>query len=167
MNTGKTSDDKIKNAAFIAPNATVVGDVTLGKDTGIWFGAVLRADRDSITIGDGSNVQDNCVVHESEGKPVVIGNKVTVGHGAVIHGCTIKDRVLVGMGAVVLNGAVIGEDTIIAAGAVITERKEIPAGSLVMGVPGKVVRALTDDEKAGIVKNADIYIGLAKEYGKN
>ena len=93
MNTGKTSDDKIKNAAFIAPNATVVGDVTLGKDTGIWFGAVLRADRDSITIGDGSNVQDNCVVHESEGKPVVIGEKVTIGHGAVIHGCTIKDRV--------------------------------------------------------------------------
>ena len=117
MNTGKTSDEKIKNAAFIAPNATVVGDVTLGRDTGIWFGAVLRADRDSIKIGDGSNVQDNCVVHESDGKPVVIGEKVTIGHGAVIHGCTIKDRVLVGMGAVILNGAVIGEDTIIAAGA--------------------------------------------------
>ena len=152
------------NATFIADNAKIVGKVNLGQDTGIWFGAVLRADRDEITIGKGSNVQDNCVVHESSGHPVNIGKYVTIGHGAVVHGCTIKDRVLVGMGAIVLNGAFIGEDSIIAAGSVITENKVIPPGSLVMGVPGKVVRELSDEQKQSIVKNAEIYIDLAKEY---
>ncbi|MDD4299773.1 MAG: gamma carbonic anhydrase family protein [Methanomicrobium sp.] len=159
-----SSDTPAQNAAFIAGNATVIGKVNLSKDTGIWFGAVLRADRDEITIGEGSNVQDNCVVHVSKDCPVNIGKYVTVGHGAIIHGCTIKDRVLVGMGAIILNGAEIGEDTIIAAGAVITENKKIPAGSLVMGVPGKVVRELNDEQKMSIVNNAKVYISLAKEY---
>ncbi|MBN2734256.1 MAG: gamma carbonic anhydrase family protein [Methanomicrobiaceae archaeon] len=159
-----SSDTPAGCAAFIADNAKILGKVNISKDTGIWYGAVLRADRDTITIGEGSNIQDNCVVHVSENSPVNIGKYVTVGHGAIIHGCTIKDRVLVGMGAIILNGAVIGEDTIIAAGAVITENKVIPPGSLVMGVPGKVVRELDSEQKKGIVKNAEVYINLAKEY---
>ena len=159
-----SSDTPAGNAAFIADNAKIVGKVNLGMDTGIWYGAVLRADRNTITIGEGSNIQDNCVVHVSKDSPVDIGKYVTVGHGAIIHGCTIKDRVLVGMGAIVLNGAVIGEDTIIAAGAVITENKIIPPGSLVMGVPGKVVREISEEQKESIVKNAKVYVDLAKEH---
>jgi len=151
-------------ARFIAPTATVIGDVTLGKDTGIWFGAVLRGDRDRIEIGDGSNVQDNAVVHTSRGFPARIGREVSVGHGAILHGCTIGDRVLVGMGAIVMNGAVVGEDSIIAAGAVVTEGTTIPPGSVVMGVPGKVVKEATAAQKENIRKNAESYIGLAKSY---
>jgi len=159
------SSDTPKNSAeFVADNATIVGDVTLGKNTGIWFGAVLRADNDSITVGEGSNIQDNCVVHVSENHPITIGKNVTIGHGAIVHGCTIKDRVLVGMGAIILNGAEIGEDTIIGAGAVVTENKKIPPGSLVMGVPGKVIKELTEEQKAGILRNAEVYIGLAERY---
>ncbi|MBP2132437.1 carbonic anhydrase/acetyltransferase-like protein (isoleucine patch superfamily) [Methanomicrobium sp. W14] len=158
-----SNDTSAGNTPFIAENATIVGNVNLGKNTGIWYGAVLRADKDSITVGDGSNVQDNCVIHVSKQRPVNIGRYVTIGHGAIVHGCTIKDRVLVGMGAIILNGAVIGEDTIIAAGAVVTENKTIPPGSLVMGVPGKVVRELDGDQKKSIVKNAEVYIDLAKE----
>ena len=157
------SDTPAGNAAFIADNAKLSGKVNLGRNCGIWYGAVLRADRDTITIGDFSNIQDNCVVHVSKDCPVDIGKYVTVGHGAIIHGCTIKDRVLVGMGAIILNGAVIGEDTIIAAGAVITENKVIPPGSLVMGVPGKVVREISEEQKESIVKNAKVYVDLAKE----
>jgi carbonic anhydrase/acetyltransferase-like protein (isoleucine patch superfamily) len=151
-------------ARFIAPTATVIGDVTLGKDTGIWFGAVLRGDRDRIEIGDGSNVQDNAVVHTSRGFPARIGREVSVGHGAILHGCTIGDRVLVGMGAIVMNGAVVGEDSIIAAGAVVTEGATVPPGSVVMGVPGKVVKETTAAQKENIRKNAESYIGLAKSY---
>ena len=151
-------------ARFIAPTATVIGDVPLGKDTGIWFGAVLRGDRDRIEIGDGSNVQDNAVVHTSRGFPARIGREVSVGHGAILHGCTIGDRVLVGMGAIVMNGAVVGEDSIIAAGAVVTEGTTIPPGSVVMGVPGKVVKEATAAQKENIRKNAESYIGLAKSY---
>ena len=121
----------------MAPTATVIGDVLLGAETGIWFGAVLRGDRDRIEIGAGSNVQDNAVVHTSRGFPARIGKEVSVGHGAILHGCTIGDRVLVGMGAIVMNGAVVGEDSIIAAGAVVTEGSAIPPGSVVMGVPGR------------------------------
>jgi carbonic anhydrase/acetyltransferase-like protein (isoleucine patch superfamily) len=149
---------------FVAPTATVTGDVTLGEETGIWFGAVLRGDRDRIEIGAGSNVQDNAVVHTSRGFPARIGREVSVGHGAILHGCTIGDRVLVGMGAIVMNGAVVGEDTIIAAGAVVTEGTVIPPGSVVMGVPGKVVKEITPVQKENIRKNAGSYIELAKGY---
>jgi len=149
---------------FVAPTATVTGDVTLGDETGIWFGAVLRGDRDRIEIGAGSNVQDNAVVHTSSGYPARIGREVSVGHGAILHGCTIGDRVLVGMGAIVMNGAVVGEDSIIAAGAVVTEGTVIPPGSVVMGVPAKVVKEITPVQKEGIRKNAERYIGLAKSY---
>ena len=150
---------------FVAPTATVIGDVALGVDTGIWFGAVLRGDRARIEVGAGSNIQDNAVVHTSRGFPARIGREVSVGHGAILHGCTIGDRVLVGMGAIVMNGAVVGEDTIIAAGAVVTEGTAIPPGSVVMGVPAKVMKPASPDQKEGIRKNAESYIRLAKSYG--
>lgn len=149
---------------FLAPNATVLGDVTLGDRVGIWFGAVVRADKDRIAIGADSNVQDNCVVHTSAGRPVTIGREVSVGHGAVLHGCTIGDRVLVGMGAIVLNGAVIGEDSLIGAGAVVTEGAEIPPNSVVLGVPGRVVKQTTDEQRADIRRNAASYVDLAGRY---
>jgi carbonic anhydrase/acetyltransferase-like protein (isoleucine patch superfamily) len=149
---------------FIAPTATVVGDVSLGADTGIWFGAVIRGDKDRIEIGTGSNIQDNAVVHTSRGFPALIGMEVSVGHGAILHGCTICDRVLVGMGAIIMNGARIGEDTIIAAGAVVTEGSQVPPGSVVMGVPGKVVKQATPGQKEGIRRNAESYIALARDY---
>ncbi len=151
-------------ARFVAPTATVTGDVTLGEETGIWFGAVLRGDKDRIEIGAGSNIQDNAVVHTSRGYPARIGREVSVGHGAILHGCTIGDRVLVGMGAIVMNGSVVGEDTIIAAGAVVTEGTAIPPGSVVMGVPAKVVKEITPGQKENIRKNAESYIELAKSY---
>ncbi|MFA5331376.1 MAG: gamma carbonic anhydrase family protein [Methanoregula sp.] len=149
---------------WCAPHATVVGNVTFGKDVGIWFGAVLRADKDRITIGDRSNVQDNCVVHTSTGFPTTLGNDVSVGHGAILHGCTIGDRGLVGMGAIILNGAVIGEDSLIGAGAVVTEGMNVPPGSVVIGVPGKVIRPTSNAQKTHIFENAQSYVRLAGEY---
>src|SRR5512135_839859 len=125
---------------FVAPNATILGDVTLARDVSIWFGAVLRGDKDRIIAGEGSNIQDNAVVHTSRDHPVVIGKEVSVGHGAILHGCEIHDQVLVGMGAIVMNGAVIGARCILGAGTVITEGTQIPADSVVLGVPGKVVK---------------------------
>jgi carbonic anhydrase/acetyltransferase-like protein (isoleucine patch superfamily) len=122
---------------FLAGNATVTGDVTIGEQVGIWFGAVMRADKDRIVIGDRSNIQDNCVVHTSRGFPVTLGREVSVGHGAILHGCTIADQVLVGMGAIVLNGATDREGSMIGAGAVVREGAEIPEGSVVVGVPGQ------------------------------
>jgi carbonic anhydrase/acetyltransferase-like protein (isoleucine patch superfamily) len=151
-------------AGFVATTAMVIGDVMLGEDTGIWFGAVIRGDKDRIEIGAGSNIQDNAVVHTSRGHPARIGREVSVGHGAILHGCTIGDRVLVGMGAIVMNGAVVGEECIIAAGAVVTEGTVIPPGSVVMGVPGKVVKQVTPGQKDGIRKNAESYVALAKSY---
>ena len=154
----------IGNETYVAPNATLAGDVHLGDNVTILFGAVLRADMDSITIGDGSNVQDNAVIHESAGKSVVIGKNVSVGHGAIIHGAKIEDNCLIGMGAIVLNDAKIGEGSLIAAGALVSERKEIPPRSLVMGVPGKVVRELTDEEVAANIRNAQTYVSVGARY---
>jgi carbonic anhydrase/acetyltransferase-like protein (isoleucine patch superfamily) len=149
---------------FLAPNATVIGEVTLGDRVGIWFGAVVRADRDRIAIGADSNVQDNCVVHTTPGRPVKIGREVSIGHGAILHGCTVGDRVLIGMGAVVLNDAVIGDDSLIGAGAVVTEKARIPPGSVVVGVPGKVVKQTTEAHRAHIRQNAASYVELARRY---
>jgi len=160
MESGSVVGDRV----FIAENATVIGDVTLADDVSIWFGAVVRADRDRITVGTGSNIQDNAVVHTTPNFPVTIGEEVSVGHGAILHGCTIRDRVLVGMGAIVLNGAVIGEGSILGAGAVVTEGKEIPSNSLVLGVPGKAVRETTPEQREGIVRNAREYVKLAGRY---
>jgi carbonic anhydrase/acetyltransferase-like protein (isoleucine patch superfamily) len=149
---------------FVAENAAVIGDVVLGDDVSVWFGAVIRGDKDRISIGPGSNVQDNAVIHTTTGFPVEIGAEVSIGHGAILHGCSIRDRVLVGMGAILLNGVVVGEGSIIGAGAVITEGKEIPAHSLVLGVPGKVIRETTPEQRDGIVHNAREYVKLAGRY---
>jgi len=149
---------------FVACNATVIGNITFGKEVGIWFGAVIRADKDRISIGDRSNIQDNCIVHTSKGYPVTLGNEVSVGHGAILHGCTIQDHVLVGMGAVVLNGARIGNGSIIGAGAVVTEGKDIPPNSVVVGVPGKIVKQTDADQQQHIRNNASSYVELAREY---
>jgi carbonic anhydrase/acetyltransferase-like protein (isoleucine patch superfamily) len=149
---------------FVAGNATVIGDITVGNHVGIWFGAVIRADKDRIVIGDRSNIQDNCVVHTSKGFPVTIGNDVSIGHGAILHGCTINDNVLIGMGAIILNGAKIGNGSIIGAGTVVTEGKEIPPNSVVIGVPGKVVKQTDPDQHQHILNNAASYVELAREY---
>ncbi|MDD1654755.1 MAG: gamma carbonic anhydrase family protein [Methanomicrobiales archaeon] len=151
-------------ALFVAGNATVIGDVTLSDGVSVWFGAVIRGDKDRISIGRSSNIQDNAVVHTSHGFPVTIGAQVSVGHGAILHGCTIGDRVLVGMGAIVMNGAEVGAGSLIAAGAVVTEGTRIPPGSIVMGVPGKVVRPVSPEQAAHIVRNAESYAELARSY---
>jgi carbonic anhydrase/acetyltransferase-like protein (isoleucine patch superfamily) len=157
-------DKPIGHSGFIAPNATVIGSVTMKENVSVWFGAVVRADKDDIIIGESSNVQDNAVIHTSKGFPVHIGNKVSIGHGAILHGCRIRDRVLVGMGAIVLNGAVIGEDSILGAGTVVTEGADIPPGSLVLGVPGKVIKPTTPEQKKSIIHNAESYMELALRY---
>jgi carbonic anhydrase/acetyltransferase-like protein (isoleucine patch superfamily) len=155
-------DHHFPQTAFIANNATIIGDVILLKDVNIWYGAVIRADKDKITIGDRSNIQDNVVVHTSKGFPITMGEDVSVGHGAILHGCNIGDHVLIGMGSIILNGASIGEGSIIGAGAVVTEGKVIPPRSLVLGLPGKVVRGVTNEEYEGILHNASEYVKLAK-----
>ncbi|MEM9350276.1 MAG: gamma carbonic anhydrase family protein [Pseudomonadota bacterium] len=129
---------------WVAPGAHVMGNVMIGKGVGIWFGAALRGDNEPITVGDGTNIQENSVLHTDMGFPLTIGENCTIGHKAMLHGCEIGDNSLVGMGATVLNGAKIGKNCLIGACALITEGKEIPDGSLVMGAPGKVVRALDD-----------------------
>ena len=149
---------------FVAPNATVLGNVTLAPGVSIWFGAVLRADKDRIAVGEGSNIQDNVVIHTSRNYPVVIGKEVSVGHGAILHGCEIHDHVLIGMGAIAMNGAVIGERSILGAGTVITEGTLIAAESVVLGVPGKVVKQTSVVQHQYIIENARSYIELAKRY---
>ena len=146
-------------AAYIAPNATVVGDVTLGEDVSIWYGAVLRGDNGAIVIGDGTNVQDNCVLHEH----TVIGKNCTIGHGAIVHGARLGDNCMVGMGAVVLTGAVIGENSLIGAGAVVTGKMNAPAGSVILGSPAKVVKEITPEMLEEIRKDGALYVKLSKE----
>jgi len=152
---------------FVAGNATVLGDITIGEEVGIWFGAVLRADKDRISIGDRSNIQDNCVVHTSRGFPVTLGKNVSVGHGAILHGCTVADQVLIGMGAIVLNGARIGKGSLIGAGAVIREGMEVPEGSVVVGVPGKIIKQTDAEQQQQILANAASYVELAGEYARH
>lgn len=156
--------ENIKDSIVICPGAQVFGNVELGENVSIWHGAVIRGDTDSITIGDNSNVQDNCVVHCTEGFPVVVGKNVSVGHGAVIHGCKLDDNVLIGMNATVLNGAHIGKNSIVGAGAVVSEGKEFPEGSLILGVPAKAVKEISDEQIKLIQNNADNYVKLSKQY---
>jgi carbonic anhydrase/acetyltransferase-like protein (isoleucine patch superfamily) len=152
-------------SAYIDQSAQLIGDVEIGEDSSVWMNVVLRGDVNVIRIGRRTNIQDGTVVHVMRGThPTRIGDAVTVGHAAVLHGCAIEDRVLVGMGAILLNGATIRSDSIIAAGALIPERMEIPPRSLVMGSPGKVVRALSDDDVLGIRDYADRYVGYKKDY---
>ena len=147
--------------AFVAQNATLIGRVTIARDASVFYGCVLRADTDSISIGVGSNVQDNVSMHTDVGIQLVVGSGVSIGHGAVVHGCVIEDDCLIGMGATVLNHAVIGAGSLVAAGAVVLEGTVIPPGSLVAGVPAKVRRELSDEEREGVKLNAAHYVGLA------
>ena len=154
----------IAPTAFIAPGAVVIGDVTLGEESSVWFQSVLRADIQRIVIGPRSNVQDGAVVHLADDFGTHVGELVTVGHKAILHACTIADEVLVGMGAIVLDGAEIGTRSIIGAGALVTGGKKFPAGSLIIGSPAKVVRTLTLDEQAGIKVWAEKYVALSRAY---
>ncbi len=147
----------IDEEAFVAPTAVVVGAVTIGARSSIWYGAVARADAEVIVIGSDSNVQDGCMLHSDAGFPLVVGHRVTVGHGVVLHGARIDDDVLVGMGSVVMNGVHIGTGSIVAAGAVVTPGTQVPPGSLVGGVPAKVLRRTTDDDLSHIRGNAASY----------
>lgn len=148
----------IHESAFVASGARIVGEVTLDAGSSVWYNAVLRGDSAPIVIGRDSNVQDNVSVHVDAGHGVVIGERVSIGHNAVVHGCTIGDGSLVGMGAVVLSGAAIGSGCLVAGGAVVLGGTEVPDGSLVAGVPAKVRRALTEEERAGLVENAETYL---------
>ena len=142
---------------WVAPDANLIGNVTLAEGASVWFGATLRGDNERITLGAGSNVQENCVLHTDMGYPLIIGEDCTIGHKAMLHGCTIGDGTLIGMAATILNGAKIGAGCLIGAGALITEGKVIPDGSLVMGAPGRIVRALDADARARLLKSAVNY----------
>ena len=152
---------------WIAPSANVIGEVILAKDASVWFNAVLRADNEPIYVGQGSNIQDGAIIHTDPGFSCVIGEKVTVGHMAMLHGCNIGDGSLIGIGSVILNGAKIGKNCIIGAKALITENKEIPDNSLVVGSPGKVIREVTEDEKKAIIENTKHYQDNWKKYSKS
>lgn len=153
---------KISGEAFVAESSDIIGDVEVGEGSSIWYRAVLRGDMNIIRIGKNTNVQDGTVIHTDSNSPAIIGDRVTIGHNAIIHGATLKNNCLIGMGAVVLNDAVINENCIIGAGAIVTQGREIPSGSLVLGAPGKVVRALTNEEIESIGKSSRIYIELAE-----
>ena len=155
---------RIEPSAWVAPNATLIGSVALDARSSVFYGAVLRADTDAIRIGAGSNIQDNVSMHTDTGLVLSVGSGVSVGHGAVLHGCTIENDCLIGMGATVLNGAVVGAGSLIAAGAVVLEGAVIPAGSLAAGVPARVIRALTPEERAGLVDNALHYEELSRAH---
>ena len=154
---------QIDKEAFIAETAVLIGQVAVGARSSIWYGAVLRGDLDAISVGEGTSVQDNAVLHCEKGSPVHIGNNVTIGHGAIVHGSTVGDNVLIGMGAVVLNGCTIGENSIIAAGAVVKENAVIPAGSMVVGVPGKIIRELSPEQVQKLQRESS-YVRLSRSY---
>ena len=153
----------IHPTARVAENVTLLGDVTMEEHSSLWFGCIARGDVAPILIGANSNIQDGCLLHNKTGVPTIIGKNVTAGHGAILHGCTIEDNCLIGMGAILLNNCVIGEGSIVAAGALVTERTVIPPGSMVMGSPGKVVRAVRPEEREYIESNAKKYALYADE----
>jgi carbonic anhydrase/acetyltransferase-like protein (isoleucine patch superfamily) len=156
--------EQIRESVFVATGAMINGDVSIDEDSSVWFGAILRGDVEKISIGKRSNVQDVAVIHCDPGFPCTIGDDVTIGHAAVVHGATIESRVLIGIRSVILNGARIGEGSIIGAGAVVTEGAIIPPGSLVVGVPGKVLRETTAEQKLQIVRNASHYVESGRKY---
>lgn len=158
---------KIDAAAWVAPGCYVIGDVVMEAKSSVWFGSTLRGDNEQITIGAGSNVQENCVLHTDMGYPLRVGAGCTIGHKAMLHGCEIGENTLIGMGATVLNGAVIGKNCLIGAGALITEGKHIPDGSLVMGAPGKVIRQLDDDAIKDLTLSALNYQENAARFARD
>jgi len=162
--TAQTDWSRIHPSVFIAPGATVLGEVHIGAGVGIWFGAAMRGDTERIEIGEGSNVQEQCVLHGDPGFPCIIGRHVTIGHGAIVHGATVEDDALIGIGAIVLNGARIGRGAVIAAGALVPEGKEIPPGMLVVGTPGKVVKPVPEELAERTREGNRHYIELAARY---
>ncbi|MEV8091912.1 gamma carbonic anhydrase family protein [Streptomyces nigra] len=159
-------EPEIDGSAFIAPTASVIGDVTLEAGASVWYGAVVRGDVEAISVGEQANIQDNCTLHADPGFPVRVGARVSVGHNAVVHGATVEDDCLVGMGATVLNGAVIGAGSLVAAQALVPQGMVVPPGSLVAGVPAKVKRPLTEEERQGVTLNGTMYAELAKAHRK-
>ncbi len=155
---------QIHDSCFIAPNATLIGDVQCGINSSVWFQAVIRADVNQVIIGECVNIQDACVLHVDEDADIYIGDYVTVGHGCILHGCHIDNNVLVGMGATIMNHVRIGQNSIVGAGALITEGTVIPENSLVMGMPGKVKRNVTDNERDMIISSAKRYASVAESY---
>lgn len=151
---------KIHPTAWVAPGAFLRGDVTLDEKVNVWYNAVLRADQEKITIGRNSNIQDNAVLHGDHGNDITVGENVTVGHGAILHGCTVEDNCLIGMGSVVLDHAVIGAGSIVGAGAVVSSGTIVPPKSLVVGIPAKVKKALSDEDAAGNLENVEEYLSL-------
>ncbi|MER6068321.1 gamma carbonic anhydrase family protein [Streptomyces sp. NPDC001817] len=157
-------EPQVEPGAFVAPTASVIGDVTLHAGASVWYGAVVRGDVERITVGAQANVQDNVTLHADPGFPVSVGERVSIGHNAVVHGATVEDDCLVGMGATVLNGAVIGAGSLVAAQALVPQGMVVPPGSLVAGVPAKVRRELTEEERQGITLNGTMYAELAKAH---
>jgi carbonic anhydrase/acetyltransferase-like protein (isoleucine patch superfamily) len=153
----------VKGAKFLAWNAEIAGDVTLGEETSVWFSATVRGDMAAITVGRGTNVQDNATLHVDTDQPLSVGSGVTIGHNAILHGCTVGNDCLIGMAAVILNGAVIGDQSVVGAGALVTEGKQFPPRSLIVGSPAKVVRQVDDALLEKIRTNARTYIGMAQQ----
>ena len=158
------SSPTIHESAWVAESAQVMGNVVLAEDSSVWFGVVIRGDTETITVGRGSNIQDNSVLHADHGKPLNIGDNVTVGHQVMLHGCTIGDNSLIGIAAVVLNGAKIGNNCLVGAGALVTEGKEFPDGSMIIGSPAKAVRQLSPEQIEGLKMSAKHYIDNASRY---
>ncbi|ANP53713.1 carbonic anhydrase/acetyltransferase-like protein (isoleucine patch superfamily) [Streptomyces griseochromogenes] len=157
-------EPRVDPEAFVAPTASVIGDVTLGAGASVWYGAVVRGDVETITVGADANVQDNVTLHADPGFPVSVGERVSIGHNAVVHGATVEDDCLIGMGATVLNGAVIGAGSLVAAQALVPQGMLVPPGSLVAGVPAKVRRELSEEERQGVTLNGTMYAELAKAH---
>ena len=162
----KTYSPKIESSAWIAHDANIIGKIEILKKASVWFGATLRGDNEEILVGEGSNIQENCVLHTDHGFPLKIGTNCTIGHSVILHGCSIADNTLIGMGSTILNGAQIGKGCLIGAGSLITENKVIPERSLVLGSPGKIVRQVTDEEVKSIKENAEHYVSNYKKYKK-
>ena len=160
----RSHPEKIHPSAFVAPGAVVAGDVTIGADASLWFGVVVRGEVEAVVIGPQTNVQDGCLLHSDEGQPCVLGARVSLGHGAIVHGATVEDEVLIGIRATVLNGARIGTGSLVAAGAVVTPGTVIPPHSLVMGMPGRVVRPVSAADRERIRRTAEHYIAFAHSY---
>ena len=158
---GKTP--QVSEQAFVAENATLIGDVTVGADSSVWFGAVIRGDNEPITVGKGTSIQDNAVLHTEKGHPLTIGDNVTVGHGAIVHCASVGSNTLVGMGAVLLDGAVVGDHCIIGAGAVVKENAVVPAGTMMVGIPAKPIREL-GPEQIAFLDGGSPYVALAHDY---
>ena len=163
MNT-RYCPELVSPSAFIAPGAVIIGDVTIGADSSVWFGAVIRGDTEAIRVGSQSNIQDGCVLHADAGIPCTLGDRVTLGHGAIVHGATVEDDCLIGMRAVVMNGSKIGRGSIVAVGSIVTEGMQVPPGSVVMGQPAKVRRQTTERDWERIRHAAEHYVAAAKAY---